>query len=154
MHIAILPTSSNALSTGANRLLFPRRFLIASVALAFASLIPGTAQAVDPPPDGGYPNNNTAEGEQSMTTDTSTDLNPVDPDGTEDGTGTQTDGFILPPLGLPPIPQMGRTVSLPEELWSYTLQGGKIARIMVHRVPGGGIQGLLHQLGIDVPIIQ
>ena len=69
-------------------------------------------------------------------------------------TGTQTEGFILPPLGLPPIPQMARTVSLPEEVWSYTLQGGKIARIMVHRVPGGGIQGLLHQLDIHVPIIQ
>lgn len=69
-------------------------------------------------------------------------------------TGTQTDGFVLPPLGLPPIPQMEGTVSLPEELWSYTLQGDKIARIMVHRVSGGGIQGLLHQLGIDVPIIQ
>ncbi len=69
-------------------------------------------------------------------------------------TGTQTDGFILPPLGLPPIPQMARTVSLPEEQWNYTLQDGKIVRIMVHRVPGGGIQGLLQQLGIDVPIIQ
>jgi len=69
-------------------------------------------------------------------------------------TGTQTDGFILPPLGLPPIPQMARTVSLPEEQWNFTLQGGKIVRIMVHRVPGGGIQGLLQQLGIDVPIIQ
>ena len=69
-------------------------------------------------------------------------------------TCTQTDGFILPPLGLPPIPQMARTVSMPEELWSFTLQGDKIARIMVHRVPGGGIQGFLHQLGIDVPIIQ
>src|SRR5947209_19792264 len=69
-------------------------------------------------------------------------------------TGTQTDGFILPPLSLPPISQMARTVSLPEEQWSYTLQDGKIVRIMVHRVPGGGIQGLLHQLGIDVPIIQ
>src|SRR3989440_3158201 len=69
-------------------------------------------------------------------------------------TGTQTDGFILPPLGLPPIPQMARTVSLPEEHWNYTLQNSKIARIAVQRVPGGGIQGLLHQLGIDVPIIQ
>src|SRR2546429_87902 len=69
-------------------------------------------------------------------------------------TGTQTDAFILPPLGLPPIPQMARTVSLPEEHWNYTLQNSKIARIAVQRMPGGGIQGLLHQLGIDVPIIQ
>ena len=69
-------------------------------------------------------------------------------------TGTQTDGFILPPLGLPPIPQTARTVSLPEERWDYTLENGKIVRISVQRVPGGGIAGLLHQLGIDIEIIQ
>ena len=69
-------------------------------------------------------------------------------------TGVQTDGFILPPLGLPPIPQTANTVSLPEEHWNCTLVNDKIARIVVERVPGGGTQGLLHQLGVDVPIIQ
>ena len=69
-------------------------------------------------------------------------------------TGTQTDSFILPPLGLPPIPQMARSVSLPEEHWDYTLQNRKIVNITVQRVPGGGIQGLLRQLGIELPIIQ
>ena len=69
-------------------------------------------------------------------------------------TGTQTDSFILPPLGLPPIPQMARSVPLPEEHWDYTLQNGKIVNITVQRVPGGGIQGLLRQLGIELPIIQ
>ena len=28
-------------------------------------------------------------------------------------TGTQTDSFILPPLGLPPIPQTAKSISLP-----------------------------------------
>ena len=69
-------------------------------------------------------------------------------------TGRQTDSFILPPLGLPPIPQMGRAVSLPEEQWNYTVQKDQIAQISVERVAGGGIQGLLQQLGVDVPIIQ
>ncbi len=69
-------------------------------------------------------------------------------------TGSQTDGFILPPLGLPPIPQMGRTISLPEEHWNYTVQNDQIVQIAVERVAGGGIQGLLQQLGVDVPIIQ
>src|SRR5207249_9592793 len=71
-------------------------------------------------------------------------------------TGHQTEGFILQPLGLPPVPQMDATVSLPEEHWNYTLKDDntKIARIAVERVPGSGIQGLLHQLGFDVPIIQ
>lgn len=69
-------------------------------------------------------------------------------------TGNQTDSFILPPLGLPPIPQMARAVSLPEEHWNYTVQKDQIAQISVERAAGGGIQGLLQQLGIDAPIIQ
>ena len=69
-------------------------------------------------------------------------------------TGTQTEGFVLPPLGLPPIPQTAKIVSLPEEHWYFTVVNNKITRIMVERVPGGGIQGLLQQLGVDVPIIQ
>ncbi len=69
-------------------------------------------------------------------------------------TGTQTDSFILPPLGTPPIPQMDGTVSLPEESWNYTLANEKITRIVVGHVSGGGIQGLLHQLGVALPIEQ
>src|SRR5215831_21248008 len=37
------------------------------VALGFTWLVPsGTVKAVNPPPDGGYPNNNTAEGQQAL----------------------------------------------------------------------------------------
>ena len=39
------------------------RRALASIAIAFASFaIPQSVPAVYPPPDGGYPNNNTAEG--------------------------------------------------------------------------------------------
>jgi hypothetical protein len=69
-------------------------------------------------------------------------------------TGTQTDSFILPPLGLPPIPQMGKPISLPEERWNYNLKNGKIVRIDTGHVPDGGIKSLLQQLGTDIPIIQ
>ncbi len=68
-------------------------------------------------------------------------------------TGTQTDGFILPALGLPPIPQTARSISLPQEHWIFTLENGKIARITTERVSGGGIQGLLRQLGIEIPLV-
>jgi len=68
--------------------------------------------------------------------------------------GTQVDSFILPPLGLAPIPQTGRSISLPEESWEYLIRDDAISTIRVDRVPGGGIEGLLHQLGIDDPIIQ
>lgn len=69
-------------------------------------------------------------------------------------TGTQTDSFILTPLGLPPIPQMAQSISLPEEHWEYVVKDDTIATIDVEPVPGGGISGLLHQFGIDIPIIQ
>ena len=69
-------------------------------------------------------------------------------------TGTQTDSFILPPLGTPPIPQMGKAISLPEESWNYTLAHDKIMRIVVAHVSGGGIQGLLHQLDVALAIEQ
>lgn len=68
--------------------------------------------------------------------------------------GTQTDSFQLPPLGLPIIPPLGKSVSLPEEHWEYVIRDSTIIRITVERAPGGGIPGLLHQLGVDVPIIQ
>ena len=69
-------------------------------------------------------------------------------------TGTQTEGFILPPLGLPPIPQTAQRIMLPEEHWNYTVVNNKITRIHVEHISGGGIGGLLHQLGVNVPIIQ
>ncbi len=68
--------------------------------------------------------------------------------------GYQSDAFSIPPLSLPPVPQMARSVSLPVEDVVYTLEGDKIMRWNVQHVVGGGITGLLHQLGFDAPIIQ
>lgn len=68
--------------------------------------------------------------------------------------GYQSDSFSIPPLSLPPIPQMARSISLPVEDVSFELEGDKILRWSVHHVAGGGISGLLHQLGFDAPIIQ
>src|SRR5436190_11094492 len=42
-----------------------RGLLLIPLALAWCALLP-TAQAVDPPPDGGYPNQNTAEGTDAL----------------------------------------------------------------------------------------
>ena len=69
-------------------------------------------------------------------------------------TGTQTDSFILPPLGLAPIPQMAGSISLPETTWKFLVRDDKIASIRVDRVPGADMEGLLNQLGISDPIIQ
>lgn len=67
--------------------------------------------------------------------------------------GYQTNSFILPTLGLPPIPQMGRSISLPTEEVVYELANNQIRTIQVQPTEGGGIKGILEQLGIDVPIV-
>lgn len=81
--------------------------------------------------------------------------------GTIQVVGYQTSGFTLPTLGLPPIPQMARSISMPTEDITYVtedityvLENGQIARMDVQSDKDGGIGGMLHQLGIDVPIVQ
>ncbi|GAC1432785.1 MAG: hypothetical protein NVSMB54_29450 [Ktedonobacteraceae bacterium] len=68
--------------------------------------------------------------------------------------GYQSNAFSIPPLSLPPVPQMARSISLPVEDVTFELMGDKITRWSVQHVAGGGIKGLLHQLGFDAPIIQ
>ncbi|GHO92463.1 hypothetical protein KSF_025110 [Reticulibacter mediterranei] len=67
--------------------------------------------------------------------------------------GYQSDSFILPVLGLPPIPQMAASISLPAEEVEYRLTGNKIVGLNVTHTPGGGIKGLLNQLGVDIPLV-
>ena len=69
-------------------------------------------------------------------------------------TGYQSDSFILPALGTPPIPQMARSVSLPSEEVEFAIAEGKITRLNVQVVQGGGIRGLLEQLGVELRLIQ
>ena len=69
-------------------------------------------------------------------------------------TGTHTNDFQMVQLGFPPIPATNNSVLLPEEHWEYAIKGDKIASIHVEQVSGGGIRGILQQLGVDIPIIQ
>ncbi|HZR39769.1 MAG TPA: hypothetical protein VFB12_06625 [Ktedonobacteraceae bacterium] len=75
--------------------------------------------------------------------------------GTIQVSGHQTDSFILPELSLPPIPQMGESVSLPTENVTYAFNEHKqITQWNIQQVPEGDIYGLIRQLGIDVRPIQ
>lgn len=69
-------------------------------------------------------------------------------------TGKQENALNLPPLSLPPIPQMANSVALPPTRWYFTLQNQLIARITVEHVHGGDFHALLNQLGTDVRPIQ
>ncbi|HLI08337.1 MAG TPA: hypothetical protein VKV40_17365 [Ktedonobacteraceae bacterium] len=69
-------------------------------------------------------------------------------------TGTQSNIMELVPLSLPPISETNRLVRLPVEHWHFTIINDQITAIVVPPVPGGGIPGLLAQLGVNIPIIQ
>ncbi len=74
--------------------------------------------------------------------------------GTMQIAGYQSDSFILPPLGLPPIPQMARSISMPTEDVTFIIANNQLTRFNVQQTASGGLRGLLHQLGFDAPIIQ
>lgn len=61
--------------------------------------------------------------------------------------------FQVVPLGLPPIPETNKSVSLPKEHWEYVIKDNTIATIRVEQVAGGGIAGILQQLGVDIPVV-
>ena len=65
--------------------------------------------------------------------------------------GTHTATFV-PPLGrLKPVGPTGKRVVLPEQEFVYHVENGRIARIVPENVPGGGIPGLLRQIGVRLP---
>ncbi len=61
-------------------------------------------------------------------------------------TATHARTLSLPLPGTAPQPARGAAIALPEEPTDFTIEGGKIARIDVAAVPGGGIPGLLSQI--------
>jgi hypothetical protein len=67
-------------------------------------------------------------------------------------TGTHTND--LPPLfpGMPTIRATGRKVGLPEETATFTVRGDRITQLEVETSTEGGLQGLLEQLGVEVPV--
>jgi predicted ester cyclase len=66
-------------------------------------------------------------------------------------TGTQTGELNLPMPGFQKLPATGKHVSLPKELTTVTVKDGKISRLEAAVVPGGGVMGVLAQLGVPVP---
>jgi hypothetical protein len=64
-------------------------------------------------------------------------------------TGTHTAELVIP--GLPPIPATNKAIKQPQEHIDLTFTGDKISNITLQQVPGGGIPGLLQQLGVALP---
>jgi hypothetical protein len=66
------------------------------------------------------------------------------------GTQTQTLPGLMP--GMPDLPATNRAFRIPPEVIRVTYQGERIVDIHVDPVPGGGIPGMLEQLGVAVPV--
>lgn len=66
-------------------------------------------------------------------------------------TGTHSRDLVLPMPGMPPIPATGKRVSLPEEHLTFTFKGDKIASLTSDNTPGGGVPGILAQIGVPLP---
>src|SRR6266566_227099 len=62
-------------------------------------------------------------------------------------TGTHTRKLVVPMPGMPLIPPTGKKIALPEEHMTFTFKGDKIASLASDNVPGGGVLGVLAQIG-------
>ena len=67
-------------------------------------------------------------------------------------TGTQTNDLALPLHGMPPFPATGLAVSLPQVQTRFVLKDNKVSEMNVESVPGGGLAGLLQQVGTELPV--
>jgi hypothetical protein len=66
-------------------------------------------------------------------------------------TGTHTGELQLPMPGLPAIQASGTKVSLPSEPSTFTVKNGKLTKLEVASAEGGGVMGILSQLGVNMP---
>ena len=66
-------------------------------------------------------------------------------------TGTQTKELSLPMPGFPKVPASNKKVSLPSQPGTFTVKNDKLVSLEVKDVSGGGLQGILAQLGVKMP---
>jgi predicted ester cyclase len=64
--------------------------------------------------------------------------------------GTHTKPLTLPPMGIQSLPPTGTHVQLPHETLTVTVKNGKATRMEAERVEGGGVPGVLAQLGVKL----
>jgi hypothetical protein len=68
-------------------------------------------------------------------------------------TCTHTGRLDLSFLGIPPVEATGKRVELPEEPVSAVIEDGKMSRVHIEGVPGGGLEGFLRQVGVELPAL-
>ncbi|HZU02373.1 MAG TPA: nuclear transport factor 2 family protein [Ktedonobacteraceae bacterium] len=68
-------------------------------------------------------------------------------------TGTHTRDLALSVLGLPTIQATGIAITLPQVSTTFEVEEGKVLGMQSEVVPGGGIEGLLQQVGAELPLL-
>ena len=66
-------------------------------------------------------------------------------------TGTHFKEMPSPAPGFPNIPATNKTLRMPEEKVRFTFKDNKIESLHLESVPGGGLPGVLKQLGVEMP---
>jgi predicted ester cyclase len=66
-------------------------------------------------------------------------------------TGTHTDDLDLTQMGIGVIPATGNAISLPAENGAAEVVDGKLVSLHLDTPPGGGMFGMLAQLGVELP---
>jgi predicted ester cyclase len=64
--------------------------------------------------------------------------------------GTNTGTLSMPLPGMPSIPPTGKKVSV-KDAFVVTVQGDKVSHMRVESPAGGGLPGVLAQLGVQMP---
>src|SRR5579875_1163758 len=65
---------------------------------------------------------------------------------------THTRDLAFPQFGIPTILTTGSVIGLPQVPVEFALNDGKVAEMKMQAVPGGGMEGLLQQLGNNLAI--
>ena len=63
-------------------------------------------------------------------------------------TGTHTADLDLTPMGMGVIPATGISINLPQEIARITVEAEKVVNYHIDPVPGGGLPGILAQVGV------
>lgn len=67
-------------------------------------------------------------------------------------TGTHKGELDLSTLGMPNVPATGKAIKLPREEITLTVSNGKFTSLTTPPTDGGGVMGILSQLGVKVPV--
>jgi predicted ester cyclase len=67
-------------------------------------------------------------------------------------TGTQKGVLDLNPFAMPiSLPPTGKSFKLPKSMYSFRVAGDKVSDYIEEAVPGGGLAGIMEQLGVKLP---